>query len=31
MAAFLLLVFSLALLQLWLLHNTTPPPDGISY
>jgi hypothetical protein len=31
MATFLLLVATLALLQLWLLRNTTPPPDGISY
>ncbi len=30
-AAFLLLVLTLALLQLWLLQNTTPPADGISY
>src|SRR4026207_521601 len=31
MATFLLLVMILGLLQLWLLHNTTPPPDGIAY
>ena len=31
MATFLLLVSTLALLQLWLLHNTTPPADGIAY
>jgi hypothetical protein len=29
--AFLLLILTLALLQLWLLQNTTPPADGISY
>jgi len=29
--AFLLLVLTLALLQLWLLQNTTPPADGLSY
>jgi hypothetical protein len=31
MATFLLLVMTLALLQLWLLHNTTPPADGLAY
>ena len=30
-ATFLVLVAGLALLQLRLLSNTTPPPDGIAY